>query len=63
VVTAEDYDQALHFYRYVLGLKQRAAFVSEGGHVTILEAGQATLAFCPSSSKMSVWRVLRSVPW
>jgi lactoylglutathione lyase len=43
VVTAEDYDQALHLYRDVLGLKQRAAFVSEGGHVAILEAGIATL--------------------
>jgi lactoylglutathione lyase len=43
VVTAENYDQALHFYRDVLGLKERAAFASEGGHVTILEAGQATL--------------------
>ena len=43
VVTAEDYEQALHFYRDVLGLKERAAFASEGGHVTILEAGAATL--------------------
>jgi lactoylglutathione lyase len=43
VVTAEDYDQALHFYRDALGLKQRAAFVSPGGHVAILEAGKATL--------------------
>jgi predicted enzyme related to lactoylglutathione lyase len=43
VVTAENYDQALHFYRDVLGLKERAAFASAGGHVTILEAGQATL--------------------
>jgi lactoylglutathione lyase len=43
VVTAEDYEKALHFYRDVLGLKERAAFASEGGHVTILEAGVATL--------------------
>ncbi|MEU9332592.1 VOC family protein [Streptomyces sp. NPDC048290] len=43
VVTAEDYDAALHFYRDVLGLPERAAFSSEGGHVTILEAGRATL--------------------
>jgi predicted enzyme related to lactoylglutathione lyase len=43
VVTTEDYDNALHFYRDVLGLKERAAFTSEGGHVTILEAGLATL--------------------
>jgi lactoylglutathione lyase len=43
VVTATDYDAALTFYRDVLGLPQRAAFSSEGGHVTILEAGGATL--------------------
>ena len=43
VVTAEDYDAALHFYRDVLGLRERAAFTAEGGRVSILEAGQATL--------------------
>ncbi|HCT81863.1 MAG TPA: glyoxalase [Micromonosporaceae bacterium] len=43
VVTADDYDEALRFYRDVLGLTERAAFTAEGGHVTILEAGQATL--------------------
>lgn len=43
VVTAENYEEALRFYRDVLGLKERAAFASEGGHVTILEAGAATL--------------------
>lgn len=43
VVTAPDYDEALWFYRDILGLEQRAAFESHGGHVTILEAGAATL--------------------
>jgi lactoylglutathione lyase len=43
VVTASDYDRALRFYRDVLGLPERAAFSSPGGHVTILEAGRATL--------------------
>jgi catechol 2,3-dioxygenase-like lactoylglutathione lyase family enzyme len=43
VVTAPDYDEALRFYRDVLGLHERAAFASEGGRVTILEAGRATL--------------------
>lgn len=43
VVTAADYDAALHFYRDVLGLPERAAFSSPGGRVTILEAGRATL--------------------
>jgi predicted enzyme related to lactoylglutathione lyase len=43
VVTAPDYAEALHFYRDVLGLTERAAYSSPGGRVTILEAGRATL--------------------
>lgn len=43
VVTAEDYEAALAFYRDTLGLPQRAAYTSPGGRVTILEAGRATL--------------------
>ena len=41
-VTAEDYDEALRFYRDVLGLREREAY-DERGRVTILEAGRATL--------------------
>jgi len=41
-VTAEDYEEALRFYRDVLGLREVAAF-SGRGRVTILEAGRATL--------------------
>lgn len=43
VVTAPDYEEALRFYRDVLGLPERAAYSSPGGRVTILEAGRATL--------------------
>ena len=43
VVTAEDYDAALAFYRDVLGMRELAAFSGEGGHVSILDAGRATL--------------------
>ena len=43
VVTAEDYDAALTFYRDVLGLREEAAFAVAGGRVTILDAGRATL--------------------
>jgi predicted enzyme related to lactoylglutathione lyase len=43
VVTAEDYDAALAFYRDVLGLPQEAAFESTDGRVAILGAGRATL--------------------
>jgi lactoylglutathione lyase len=43
VVTAEDYDEALRFYRDVLGLEERESYSSPDGRVTILEAGRATL--------------------
>lgn len=43
VVTTDDYAAALTFYRDVLGLPERAAYVSPGGRVSILEAGRATL--------------------
>ena len=43
VVTADDFDEAIQFYRDVLGLPERASFSSEGGRVVILEAGRATL--------------------
>lgn len=43
VVKAPDYEEALHFYRDVLGLEEHAAFSSPGGHVTNLTAGRATL--------------------
>ena len=43
VVTAPDYEAALAFYRDVLGMPEIGAFDSPGGHVTILDAGRATL--------------------
>jgi len=43
VVTAPDYEEALAFYRDVLGLPVQAVFESPGGHVTLLDAGRATL--------------------
>lgn len=43
VVTAPDYEEALVFYRDVLGLPQLAVFDDGAGHVVILDAGRATL--------------------
>ena len=44
VVHAEDFDEAVAFYRDALGLGQELALDSEGGaRVLILEAGRATL--------------------
>ena len=43
VVTAEDFDDALRFYRDVLGLEELPGVTSPGGRVAILEVGRATL--------------------
>ncbi len=43
VVTADDYDDALAFYRDVLGLAELETYTERGGHVAILDAGRATL--------------------
>jgi predicted enzyme related to lactoylglutathione lyase len=44
VVAADDYDEALAFYRDVLGLPEELAVAGpDGARVTILDAGRATL--------------------
>jgi lactoylglutathione lyase len=44
VVTADDYDDAVRFYRDVLGMTEREAVPpANGGRVMILDAGAATL--------------------
>jgi lactoylglutathione lyase len=44
VVTVDDYDAALAFYRDALGLHEQAAYTApNGGRVTLLDAGRATL--------------------
>ena len=57
VVTAEDYDEALRFYRDVLGLEERAAYTSPDGRVTILEAGRATLELADPNQAEFIDRV------
>ena len=57
VVTAEDYDEALCFYRDVLGLEQREAYTSPDGRVTILEAGRATLELADPNQAEFIDRV------
>ena len=43
VVTVEDHDQAVRFYRDVLGLPQVADFSSAEGNVVLLDGGRATV--------------------
>lgn len=43
VVTVEDHDEAVRFYRDVLGLPELADFSSAEGNVVLLDAGRATV--------------------
>jgi predicted enzyme related to lactoylglutathione lyase len=55
VVEAEDFDDAVRFYRDVLGLDEEAAFDSDGGaRVMILEAGRATLELANPAQKRMI---------
>ena len=55
VVEAEDYDEAVAFYRDVLGLPQLEAYEGGGGaHVTILDAGRATLELANPAQKRMI---------
>jgi lactoylglutathione lyase len=42
-LTVEDYERALAFYRDTLGLRVLEAWREPAGHVTLLDAGRATL--------------------
>ncbi|MBO3749364.1 VOC family protein [Streptosporangiaceae bacterium NEAU-GS5] len=57
VVTAEDYDEALRFYRDVLGLPELADFSSPDGRVRLLDAGRATLEIVDSRQADFIDRV------
>ena len=58
VVEAEDYDEAVRFYRDVLGLPEQAAFEGEGdARVAILEAGRATLEIANPAQKRMIDQV------
>jgi predicted enzyme related to lactoylglutathione lyase len=52
VVEADDYDAAVHFYRDVLGMPEELAVAGpDGAHVTILDAGRATLEIANPAQK------------
>jgi predicted enzyme related to lactoylglutathione lyase len=52
VVEAEDFNEALKFYRDALGLTEQAAFQGDNdARVVILDAGRATLELCNTAQK------------
>ena len=55
VVAADDYDEALTFFRDVLGMPEELAVSSgEGAEVTILDAGRATLELANPAQKRMI---------
>ena len=55
VVHADDFDDAVRFYRDVLGLAEEAAFEGEGdARVVILDAGRATLELINDGQKRMI---------
>ena len=55
VVEAEDFEEALRFYRDALGLPEQAAFEGEGdARVVILDAGRATLELANPAQKQMI---------
>ena len=55
VVEADDYDEAVRFYRDVLGLREEASIEGgDGAHVTILDAGRATLELANPAQKRMI---------
>lgn len=55
VVEAEDYDEALAFFRDVLGLPEQESYEGDGGaRVAILDAGRATLELANPAQKAMI---------
>ena len=55
VVEADDYEEAVRFYRDVLGLPEQEAIAGPGGaRVAILDAGRATLEIANPAQKRMI---------
>ncbi|KRC52300.1 glyoxalase [Leifsonia sp. Root227] len=55
VVEADDYDEALAFFRDVLGLDEQESYSGDGGaEVAILDAGRATLEIANPAQKAMI---------
>jgi lactoylglutathione lyase len=57
VLTVENFDEALRFYSEALGLDVEAVWESEGGHVTLLSAGRATLELVDEAHAAEIDRI------
>ena len=57
VLTVEDFDAALAFYRDALGLEELHAWEAEEGHIAILGAGRATIELVDEGQAAAIDRI------
>jgi methylmalonyl-CoA/ethylmalonyl-CoA epimerase len=57
VLTVEDFDEAVAFYRDALGLEQLEDWSGDDGRVILLDAGQATLELFDRRQAVSIDRI------
>ena len=57
VLTVPDFDEAVAFYRDVLGLEQLADWSGDNGRVVLLDVGHATIELFDESQAESVDRI------
>lgn len=55
IIETDDFDQALHFYRDILGMPEQPAFATEGDdRVAILHAGVATIELATRAHVLAI---------
>lgn len=57
VLTVDDFDRALAFYRDALGLEEIAAWEAQEGRVVLLGAGRATLELVDEAQAAAIDRI------
>ena len=57
VLTMDDFDRAVSFFREGLGLDQLAAFANDGGRGVLLDAGRATLEIFDEAQAAAIDRI------
>jgi lactoylglutathione lyase len=57
VLTVDDFDAAVRFYRDALGLEEVAAWPSEDGRIVLLGAGRATLELVDEGQAAAIDRI------
>ena len=57
VLTMDDFDRGVAFFRDTLGLKQVAAWQNDGGNAMLLDAGHATLELFDETQALAIDKI------